>query len=122
MIAAHLLYVATEEHPVWTIRSYSPHQQALASEWLKDGTLRDETLGALRRGLQAGTRFSGDTVRRAMEMRAREQAYYALGNVVYRQWRPEAIRPDLERLLGAEDESSRLMARNLLQDLFSVER
>lgn len=45
--ATDFLYVATEEHAVWSVRAFSRHQQKLAAEWLKDETFAQEILQAL---------------------------------------------------------------------------
>ena len=115
--ATDFLYVATEEHAVWTVRVFSRHQQKLAAEWLKDETFTKEILHALASCLQSDEpTVLLDGVLGYSDRQACETAYFGLMNAFYRQFDPTLVIPALLASLVSPDRGHREIAARLLED------
>lgn len=111
------LYVATEEHAVWTVRAFSRHQQKLAAEWLKDETFGQEILQALASCLCSDEpTVLLDAVLGNRDRHACVTAYFGLMNAFYRHFDPTPVIPALLATLVSPERGWREIAASLLED------
>lgn len=111
------LYVATEEHQVWTVRAFSRHQQRLAFAWLDDEGFKRAILESLVSCLEANDEtVSIDATFGNRPQHACETAYFGLSNGFYRKLDPAPVLPAL-RALAAGDAPHRALAQRLLEDI-----
>jgi hypothetical protein len=97
--ATDILFVATEEHPVWNVRAFSRHQQTLAAPWLADAELVEAILDALVGCLGADDETVGidATVGHRAE-HVCDVAYHGLANAIYRKLVPAPVMSMLHTL------------------------
>lgn len=115
--ATDFLYVATEEHAVWTIRMFSRHQQKLAAVWLQDDRFKREIVQTLASCLSddSETRIL-DSVLGDVRRGACETAYFGLMNAFYRNIDAAPIIPALLAALVDPEYSHREIVMRLLED------
>jgi hypothetical protein len=97
--ATDILFVATEEHPVWNVRAFSRHQQTLAAAWLPDAGLMQAVLEALVGCLDADDETVGiDATLGNRAEHVCDVAYHGLANAIYRKLVPMPVMSTLHAL------------------------